>query len=72
VASAGWQPKLIELDASQLRRFDGTDSARPIYLAVAGDVYDVSVSARIYGPGGSYHTLFVRSSPPPSHTYAHS
>lgn len=57
------QPKLIELTAHELSAFDGrsepTDGGRPIYVAVAGDVYDVTVSRRIYGPGGSYHTLYV-------------
>lgn len=50
---------MIELNARQLRRFDGSDPDRPIYVAVSGAVYDVTPSRRIYGPGGSYHTLCV-------------
>ncbi|KAI0253167.1 cytochrome b5-like heme/steroid binding domain-containing protein [Lactifluus subvellereus] len=38
-----------------LGRFDGSgDAGTPIYLAIDGDVYDVSSNRRIYGPGGSY------------------
>jgi len=38
----------------ELRKFDGTDPSLPIYVALDGDVFDVSASARIYGPGGGY------------------
>lgn len=48
------QPPL-ELTLEQLAAFDGTDESRPIYLAINGTIYDVTVGRRIYGPGGSYH-----------------
>ncbi|KAI0260921.1 cytochrome b5 [Gloeopeniophorella convolvens] len=37
-----------------LSAFDGSDPTKPIYLAIDGDVYDVSSNRRVYGPGGSY------------------
>ncbi|KAK7060142.1 hypothetical protein VNI00_000906 [Paramarasmius palmivorus] len=39
-----------------LKEFDGTVPGRPIYLAIDGDVYDVS-KGKSYQPGGSYHIL---------------
>ncbi|KAI0079733.1 cytochrome b5 [Panus rudis PR-1116 ss-1] len=40
-----------------LAQFDGTDESKPIYLAIDGDVYDVSAGRATYGPGGSYHIM---------------
>lgn len=48
-----------EFTPVQLAAFDGSDPKKPIYLAIDGDVYDVSSSARIYGPEGSYHMMYV-------------
>ncbi|TFL00636.1 cytochrome b5-like heme/steroid binding domain-containing protein [Pterulicium gracile] len=42
---------------TQLAQYDGKDPTKPIYLAVDGDVYDVSANRRTYGPGGSYNVL---------------
>ncbi|KAF8665816.1 hypothetical protein AX16_000259 [Volvariella volvacea WC 439] len=39
-----------------LAEFDGTVPGKPIYLAIDGDVYDVT-SGKAYQPGGSYHIL---------------
>ncbi|KAL9712751.1 hypothetical protein Ac2012v2_003988 [Leucoagaricus gongylophorus] len=39
-----------------LAQFDGSDSTKPIYLAIDGDVYDVT-QGKAYHPGGSYHIL---------------
>ena len=38
---------------SQLREFDGKANKK-IYVALKGDVYDVSASAEYYGPGSTY------------------
>ncbi|KZT74503.1 cytochrome b5 [Daedalea quercina L-15889] len=38
-----------------LSTFDGSDDTKPIYLAIDGDVYDVTPSRLTYGPGGPYH-----------------
>ncbi|KAH8118492.1 cytochrome b5 [Phellopilus nigrolimitatus] len=43
-----------------LSNFDGGDPKKPIYLAIDGDVYDVSEGRRTYGPGGSYHFMAGR------------
>ncbi|KAK7471114.1 hypothetical protein VKT23_002529 [Stygiomarasmius scandens] len=39
-----------------LAEFDGSKPGRPIYLAIDGDVYDVT-KGKAYQPGGSYHLL---------------
>lgn len=39
----------------ELTKYDGSDPTKPIYLALNGTIYDVSVSPQTYGPGGSYH-----------------
>ncbi|KAI7870269.1 cytochrome b5-like heme/steroid binding domain-containing protein [Spinellus fusiger] len=43
------------ISEEQLMRYDGTDSRLPIYIAIDGDVYDVSTGSGWYAPGGSYH-----------------
>ncbi|KAK4686757.1 hypothetical protein P7C73_g3361, partial [Tremellales sp. Uapishka_1] len=48
---------LVELTPIQLSMYDGSDPSKPVYLALDGDVYDVSAGRRIYGPGGSYHVM---------------
>src|SRR5690606_27902556 len=39
---------------SQLKQYDGSDPAKPIYLAINGTVFDVSANRATYGPGGGY------------------
>lgn len=34
--------------------YNGRDPKKPIYIAILGDVYDVTEGRRIYGPGGYY------------------
>jgi len=41
----------------QLAKFDGTNPDMPIYIAIDGDVYDVTAGRATYGPGGSYHGM---------------
>lgn len=43
-----------------LATFTGDVESRPVYLAIDGDVYDVSSNRRVYGPGGSYHFMAGR------------
>ncbi|KAF1998413.1 hypothetical protein P154DRAFT_495451 [Amniculicola lignicola CBS 123094] len=49
-----WNPT-VSLTDTQLLAYDGTDPTKPIYLALNGTIYDVSISPGTYGPGGSYH-----------------
>ncbi|KAI8881053.1 cytochrome b5 [Backusella circina FSU 941] len=39
----------------ELAKYDGSDASLPLYLAIDGDVYDVSEGRGWYGKGGSYH-----------------
>lgn len=43
----------------ELRQFDGQDG-KPIYLAILGQIYDVSSSADFYGAGGPYEIFAGR------------
>ena len=47
-------PTLPLLSKDELRRFDGSVEGQPIYLAIAGRVFDVTNGARHYAPGGGY------------------
>ncbi|KAJ1020653.1 hypothetical protein NDA16_004046 [Ustilago loliicola] len=38
----------------ELAMYNGRDSKKPVYIAILGDVYDVSAGRHIYGPGGYY------------------
>ncbi|CAN1186353.1 Probable steroid-binding protein 3 [Linum perenne] len=44
----------MEFTAAQLSQYNGTDSSKPIYVAIKGRVFDVTTGNSFYGPGGSY------------------
>ena len=50
------QPQKV-FTPEQLAKYDGSDKSKPVYLAIDGDVYDVTASRRIYGPLGPYHVM---------------
>ncbi|EUC57707.1 cytochrome b5-like heme/steroid-binding domain protein [Rhizoctonia solani AG-3 Rhs1AP] len=52
-----WPTQKTMFSEAQLAKFDGVDPLKPVYIAIDGDVYDVSEGRRIYGPGGSYHSF---------------
>jgi len=52
-----WPSQKTFFSENQLAKFDGSDLQRGVYLAIDGDVYDVTEGRRIYGPGGSYHSF---------------
>ncbi|KAJ3174049.1 hypothetical protein HDU88_000016 [Geranomyces variabilis] len=45
----------LVLTPEELKAFDGSVPGRPIYIAINGEVYDVSVSPQYYGKDGSYN-----------------
>ena len=46
-----------DLTTEELSAFDGSDSSKPLLVAIKGIVYDVTAGASFYGPGGPYHVL---------------
>ena len=44
----------MELTAEQLKQFDGSDSSKPLYVALKGRIFDVTAGKSFYGPGGAY------------------
>ncbi|KAI0698871.1 cytochrome b5 [Cytidiella melzeri] len=66
---SGFQTKLVSwipttdqrlFSERTLSAFTGDTPGRPIYIAIDGDVYDVSANPQSYGPGGSYHFMAGR------------
>ena len=53
-------PPIRTFTAAELRQYDGSDGSRPVYLAILGDVFDVSSGAKYYGPDGGYHAFAGR------------
>jgi len=45
----------LYLTDAELLQYNGEDPTKPIYLAINGTIYDVTVGAKHYGPKGSYH-----------------
>lgn len=54
-----WKSNLKQFTPFQLAKYDGKREDKPLYIALAGEVYDVSSNRRIYGPGGSYSMMYV-------------
>ncbi|KAI8376193.1 cytochrome b5-like heme/steroid binding domain-containing protein [Radiomyces spectabilis] len=48
-------PKELVFSEEQLMRYDGSNPNLPIYVAIDGDVYDVTAGSMWYGLGASYH-----------------
>jgi predicted heme/steroid binding protein len=42
------------LTQRELAQFDGTDQKKPIYIAVKGEIFDVSRGSAYYAKGGAY------------------
>lgn len=47
----------LNLTVDQLSEFNGTDPEKPIYIAMDGLIYDVSVGKKYYQPDGAYHYI---------------
>ncbi len=48
--------------SEDLKKYDGSSSERPIYIAMNGLVYDVSAGKEYYLVGGPYHYLAGKDS----------
>ncbi|MCH2022937.1 MAG: cytochrome P450 [Saprospiraceae bacterium] len=46
---------LKSFNLEKLSKYNGNDNSKPIYIALLGNVYDVSTSYNFYGAGGPYH-----------------
>jgi len=43
-----------EITEEELKAYDGSDSKKPLLMAIKGQIYDVTQSRMFYGPGGPY------------------
>lgn len=50
----------VRLTSGQLEQFDGSDPNKPLYLSLAGKVFDVSSAKRHYRKGETYNCLTGR------------
>ncbi|EXJ68448.1 uncharacterized protein A1O5_08240 [Cladophialophora psammophila CBS 110553] len=55
-----WWTGPLALTPEQLALYNGSDPAKPIYLAINGTIFDVSAGKHTYGPGGSYEVFAGR------------
>ncbi|XP_022724608.1 membrane steroid-binding protein 2-like isoform X1 [Durio zibethinus] len=46
--------QLGEITEEELKQYDGSDSKKPLLMAIKAQIYDVSESRMFYGPGGPY------------------
>ncbi|KAM3341841.1 hypothetical protein P3S68_026807 [Capsicum galapagoense] len=45
---------LDDMTEEELRAYNGSDSEKPLVMAIKGNIYDVFTSKMFYDPGGSY------------------
>ena len=50
-------PKDTPITVSELAKHDGSDASLPIYVAIKGDIFDVSANKDAYGPGAGYNVF---------------
>jgi len=48
------QPKQIVLTQKELAQYDGSDPKKNIYLAIKGEIFDVTAGRPYYAKGGGY------------------
>ncbi|KAG0240970.1 hypothetical protein BGX31_001552 [Mortierella sp. GBA43] len=48
-----YRPQIV-LTQKELAQYDGTDPEKPVYLAVKGEVFDVTGGSAYYAKGGAY------------------
>ncbi|GAA5857518.1 hypothetical protein JCM8547_009314 [Rhodosporidiobolus lusitaniae] len=50
-------PKDTPFSKEELSKYDGKDEKTPIYVAIKGQIFDVSAKRDMYGPGCGYHVF---------------
>lgn len=50
------------LSENELSNYNGENPDKPIYIALEGNVYDVTAGRKFYEPGGAYHSLAGKDS----------
>lgn len=50
-------PKSTPITVSELSKHDGSDPSLPIYVAIKGDIFDVSKNTASYGKGAGYNVF---------------
>lgn len=53
-------PTYKRLTPPELAAYNGSDKNKPLFMAVKGDIFDVSRGASFYGPEGPYHNFAGR------------
>lgn len=48
-------PKDDPFTKDQLAQFDGSDPEKPVYVAIKGQIFDVTPKREMYSPGKGYH-----------------
>lgn len=46
----------------ELKKYDGSEDGKPIYMAIKGVVFDVTTGKEFYGKGASYNALVGKDS----------
>ncbi|XP_010248204.1 PREDICTED: membrane steroid-binding protein 2-like [Nelumbo nucifera] len=46
--------ELGDMTEEELMTYNGSDSTKPLLMAIKGQIYDVTMSRMFYGPGGPY------------------
>ncbi|GAA5911004.1 hypothetical protein JCM6882_006746 [Rhodosporidiobolus microsporus] len=53
-------PKDTPFSKAELAKYDGKDADTPIYVAIKGQIFDVSAKREMYGPGCGYHVFVAK------------
>ena len=48
-------PKDDPFTPEELSKFNGSDASKPVYVAIKGQIFDVSPKREMYSPGKGYH-----------------
>lgn len=62
VLGASVSQDLPAMNITELSKYDGTNPDLPIYLALDGEIYDITPGKEFYQVGGPYHDLAGKDS----------